>query len=276
MSMALQIQENSDENLELMKRTVGKDLTDAEFDLFSNICKQTELNPFIKQIYPLKIGGKLNIITGIDGLRSIAERTGNYSPGKEPSFQYTEKGDLISATAYVKKRTPDGTWHEVCATAFFNEYRPAHGGGGFWRDKPHIMISKCAEALAIRRAFPSVTANLYTRDEMEQAEVTIESTPMAQESPKMAQQPKIDSRAKDVPSKGVLENDPVSALKEHLAIDNVPTDRFDEWVQWACGLKQQPIEQFLESCLSEELLPKTKKSYAIWLSRRQPSEAVAI
>lgn len=30
-----------------------------------------------------------------------------------------EKGKLISSTAYVKKQTADGTWHEVAATAFF-------------------------------------------------------------------------------------------------------------------------------------------------------------
>jgi hypothetical protein len=130
----------------------------------------------MKQIYAIKRGGKLTPQTGIDGYRLIAERTGKYAPGREPTYNYTESGALISATAYVKKMTDDGTWHEVSATAFFDEYCQRDGQGQptqFWKKFRHVMIAKCAETLALRKAFPGDLSAIRTEEEMEQAEVFV-------------------------------------------------------------------------------------------------------
>lgn len=157
---------------DLIKRTICKGSTDDELELFIHACKRTGLDPFMKQIYAVKRGSgaleAMTIQTGIDGLRLIADRSGNYAPGKEPTFQYDQSGGLKSATAYIKKRTADGIWHEVSATAFYSEYRPSYKSS-FWDTKPHIMLPKCAEALALRKAFPAEMSGLYTQEEMEQA-----------------------------------------------------------------------------------------------------------
>lgn len=96
------------------------------------------------------------------------------------------------------------------------------------------------------------------------------------ESPKPVNHAKIDPRPKEGPSEASVYGPSVAALKEYLAFGNVPCDRVNEWLLWASGLKQQPPEKFAESCLAQDMLPKTKKSYTVWLSRRQPSEALAI
>jgi phage recombination protein Bet len=145
-----------------------KDINDIELEFFAGICKKTGLDPFIKQIYPIKRGGKLTIQTSIDGYRLIADRTGRYSPGKESKFEYDETGKLRSATAYVKKQSSDGTWHEVPAIAHYDEY--CADSNQIWKKMPHVMLAKCAEALALRKAFPAELHGVYTKEEMDQAD----------------------------------------------------------------------------------------------------------
>ena len=130
----------SAEEVNTLKEAYCRDASDSEFKVFVYICERMQLNPFKKQIYFSKIGGKMTTITGIDGLRLIAERTGRYVPGKDTAFAYTKEGNLYSATSYVKKFGPDKTWHEVAATAIYSEYR---ANGGVWQSKPHVMLAKC-------------------------------------------------------------------------------------------------------------------------------------
>lgn len=171
--------------IELLKNTICKGSTDDEFQLFMHACNRTGLDPFMKQIYAVKRWDSnlkresMTIQTGIDGYRLIAERTGKYSPGKEPTYQYDDKGNIISSTAYIKKQTADGTWHEIAATAFFNEYCQKTKEGRptkFWMQLGHAMIAKCAEALALRKAFPGDLSGIYTKEEMQQADIEVVET----------------------------------------------------------------------------------------------------
>lgn len=175
----------SQEDIALMRDTICKGCTVADFRLFLMICERTRLDPFAKQIYAVprwdaKLGrNSMTVQTSIDGLRLVAERTGKYAPGRATVFDYDPEGRIRSATAFVKKQTFDGTWHEVACTAMFDEYCQKTKDGSptkFWQDMSHVMIAKVAEACCLRRAFPMELSSLYTRDEMEQAEVeTIEN-----------------------------------------------------------------------------------------------------
>lgn len=156
----------SNEKRKLLKDTVCRGASDSEFELFLHVCIKTGLDPFMKQIYSIPRGGQRTIQTSIDGFRLIAERTNRYAPGKEPSYVYNGEAQLISATATVKKMTADGTWHDVSATAFNSEY---NGKNTFWTKMPHLMLAKCAECLALRRAFPAEMSGVYTDEEMQQA-----------------------------------------------------------------------------------------------------------
>lgn len=154
---------------ETIQKTYFQNMDIDQIKIFGHVCKHTGLDPFLKQIYPVVRQGKMCIQTAIDGYRLIAERTGKYSPGKEPTFVYKNDNTILSSTAYVKKMTLDGTWHEVAATAYFDEYCATVGP--FWKKMPHVMISKCAEALALRKAFPAELSAIRTEDEMDQSSI---------------------------------------------------------------------------------------------------------
>jgi phage recombination protein Bet len=170
--MSITVTSFNPEKLALIKGMFCKDATDMEFQLFINMAERLQLDPVIKQIYFVKFSGKMSIIVGIDGYRLIADRTGKYMPGKEPSFTYDKEGKLFSATSYVKKLGPDGQWHEFAASAIRAEY---DSGVNQWKKGPHYMLAKCAESLALRKGWPAEFSGTHTEEEMEKAIIDVES-----------------------------------------------------------------------------------------------------
>jgi len=163
------LKEFSHEQIDLIKQTVCKGATDSELQFFLCVCLKTGLDPFMRQIYSIPRAGQRTIQVSIDGSRSIADRTNRYMPGRKPTYAYNNKGELFSATAYVKKMASDGSWHEVEGEALFSEYNP--GNNPIWKKMPHTMLAKCAEAIALRKAFPSHLSGLYAKEELDQADV---------------------------------------------------------------------------------------------------------
>ena len=173
------------EQTQLISSTIAPGCTADELKLFAYACQRTGLDPFSKQIYAIKRGGKMTIQAGIDGLRAIAERTGQLD-GSE-TFWCGEDGAWSDVWLAAKPPAAaktiihrKGSNHAFTGVARFADY---NAGQGLWSKMPAAMIAKCAEALALRKAFPANLSGVYTTDEMEQAEeVTV--TPVA--APKAA------------------------------------------------------------------------------------------
>lgn len=149
------------EQVETIKQTVARGATDSQLALFLQTCKSRGLDPFTKQVYFTPQG----IIVSIDGLRSIAERTGAYAPGPT-RYEYDADKNLMAAFVTVKKLVA-GSWFDVEESAFYEEYR---GSSPIWKKMPRVMLAKCAEARALRRAFSSDLSGLYAAEEMDQAQ----------------------------------------------------------------------------------------------------------
>ena len=155
------------EQVDLIKSQIAVGATDDELRLFLYVADKSGLDPLTKQIYFIKRGGRMTIQTAIDGFRAIADRTGQYSSSDEPIFE--EEGNKpVKATVTVGKIV-QGVVGKFTATARWSEYYPEKGQTFMWDKMPHTMLGKCAEALALRKAFPAQLSGLYTGDEMDQA-----------------------------------------------------------------------------------------------------------
>ncbi len=100
-------------------------------------------------------------------MRSEALSTGEYDGQDEPEFGETQPGGGFpeSATVRVYRK---GIERPFVGIARWKEFYPGDGGSGFmWRKMPYHMLSKCAEALAMRKAFPQELGGLYAQEEMQ-------------------------------------------------------------------------------------------------------------
>jgi len=152
------ITQNNVEMLHTLRNTVAPGLTDSEFALFAEIVKSTGLNPVTKEVWAIKAGGRLQLMTGINGFLRIANSHPMFD-GMEVEFEWDNK-QLISATAKVYRK--DRRFPAV-ATAYMNEYGKQ---SPIWKTMPSVMLSKCAKSLAIREAFVQELGGLYTQEEM--------------------------------------------------------------------------------------------------------------
>ena len=143
--------------------------TNEELMYFMTVCNQSGLNPMRNEIYGIYRGGKLTIQSSIDGLRAAAERSGKYAGSDEPKFTYGENGSLVSATVTVKK-VVSGIVVDTTRTALWSEYYANASTNPIVKKMPTVMLAKCAEAQALRAAFPN-TGQIYTDEEMVQADV---------------------------------------------------------------------------------------------------------
>ena len=145
-------------------------LDENEFASFVEQAERLELDPFARQIYAVKKDGeKSRILCTIDGLRIVAERSGKYA-GQTPAVWCGIDG--IWKDVWLEKTPPAACKVGVMrsdfaqplyAVARFDSYNQ---GTSYWISMPDIMISKCAEALALRRAFPASLSGCYSDAEI--------------------------------------------------------------------------------------------------------------
>lgn len=162
---------------------------------FLHTCRRTGLDPLARQIYCIgrwsRDGVQWAVQTGIDGFRVIAERTGKYA-GQDAAEWLTATGEWVPV--FVKAIHGDfplaarvnvyrHDWQAdkpAVGVATWDEYAQYTNKGALtqmWSQRGPGQLAKCAEALALRKAFPQDLAGLYTDDEMQGRTETVEPEP---------------------------------------------------------------------------------------------------
>lgn len=173
------------EQVDLVKRTICKGATDDELALFVQTANRMRLDPFARQIFAVKRYVKkenrevMSIQVSIDGFRLTAERTGHYAgqlgplwtaDGKEwvEVWLDSKKPPAAAKVAVLRHDFKEPVW----AVATWDQYKQEsqYGLAPMWQKMGPLMLAKCAESLALRRAFPNELSGAYTPEEMAQAE----------------------------------------------------------------------------------------------------------
>ena len=174
----------TDEQVRLIKDTIIPGASDDELALFVNQANRTRLDPFAKQIYSIKRYSSVThsqvyqVQISIDGARLVAQRSGEYA-GQTPTYWCGADG--IWVDVWLQDVPPkaakvgvyrNGFVEALTAVALWDQYAVKDKDGKLttmWKKMGSLMLGKCAEMLALRRAFPMELSGLYSTEEMDQA-----------------------------------------------------------------------------------------------------------
>lgn len=253
----------SSEQVDLVKRTICKGATDDELQLFLHICKRTRLDPFARQIYAVKRWDAkerrevMSIQTSIDGFRLIAERTGQYAGQIGPQWcgkdgQWTDvwlsdEPPHAARVGALRHDFKEPLWGVARWESYKQTFKDKDSGSWklspMWQKMGDVMIAKCAESLALRKAFPNELSGLYTSEEMSQA---THAEPQAEQVPHIS------------PMSGVTVTDEERAGLEAMA-DTIDFKILNEGPEAAMRyLEDQTLTQDQKSYLWKLLPTKTR------------------
>lgn len=153
---------------------IPKNTPPAQVSVFERVCVERGLSPFSGEIHLVGYGGKYTRIVGIQGYRKIAGETGLHAGTDDAKFNLRSDGKFNSAAELTAKgekpKSATVTVYKIIGnqrvpfthTCLFKEFS---SGKQKWASMPFQMIAKCAEAFALRKAFPSRLSGLHIPEE---------------------------------------------------------------------------------------------------------------
>lgn len=188
--------------MDLLTRTVCKGASPDEFALFIQVANRTGLDPFTRQIHAVRRYDSrerrevMTIQTGIDGYRLVAQRSGQFA-GSDDYVYDTESEPRPGKAACTVYKVVQGVRCPVTRSARWDEFAQTYYDRKskqrrltpLWAKMPFLMLGKCAEAQALRAAFPMELSGIYTTEEMDQADTGPLVEPDGSETETVVQEP---------------------------------------------------------------------------------------
>ena len=249
------------DQVSLLKSQIAKGTTDDELKLFIQVCQRKGLDPFARQIYAVvrkdknsDSGKKMSIQTSIDGFRLIAQRSKGYA-GQAGPFWCGDDG--IWKDVWLTKDYPKAAkvgayrkgfsepiwgvalWSEFCQVSPWNGEITA-----MWKNLPTVMLAKCAESQALRRAFPEELSGIYSEEEMGQADNV--EVPVYEWSDEDYEQAKllIQDLGQALMDFGVSEEDQEPILDKPRATIGDSTIGFEKWANRLAAYSMRTLNKF--------------------------------
>ena len=224
--------------IDILKQTVAQGATPAEFAMFVQFCKATGLNPFKKEIWFIKISGRVQMMTSAAGFFCIANNN--------PVFDGFESGLVAPDGSYRTAAYPQddfiGAWCKVYrkdrgipteAVAMRKEYDKKQSN---WITMPRVMIIKCAESLGLRKTFPQQMNGIYTAEEMPVeygARQAPDALPEPKVKPSLAPAPAEQDNDKQLATRKLLAENGETYQYDLHGIGNTCTNKLGKTELWA-------------------------------------------
>ena len=167
--------------VDTVRNSIFPKSNDAQLMLYFHKCQTMGVHPLDGMIHPSIYKGKdgepdkVVFVTSIDVLRSrsadLDDGMDEAEFGEEISQEFTNnenQKDVVMVPEFCKVKVyKKGVDRPYIGTARWREFYPGEKRGHQYRQKPYLMLQKCAEAQARRLAFPKELDKLYTAEEME-------------------------------------------------------------------------------------------------------------
>lgn len=222
----------------------------AQVAIFAQVCADKKLSPFSKHIYLMpantKQGTKYVIVTGVDGFRLLATRSGAYAGSDDPRFNVQSDGSFKTLNEIMQSGRPA----ETCTVTVYRivqGYRAAftatvamkefNKNTPLWLSAPNHMLAIKAENHAIKKGFSEETAGVHSEDDAQfiaEGETSINVLKKAQ--------PKVEKKPIEVTAADTVEENAPALVTEEVAakyadlnelVANIDTldDLRDLWVK---------------------------------------------
>jgi hypothetical protein len=232
-----------------LKNSLYTGAKDESIKMVLDYCKAAKLDPMQKPVHivPMNVKNSLTgryeykdvVMPGVGLYRIQAARSNQYAGVSEPEFGEDVTCNLgVVDITYPKwckvtvKKLVNNTiveftakeyWLENYATASKESIAP----NTMWKKRPYGQIAKCAEAQALRKAFPEIISQHVTAEEMEGKDINDLEIEVKNITPKAQNiSSKLDSVLQNITEES---NETLAELLELITLHNVSSEVINKW-----------------------------------------------